>query len=870
MYPMIEEAYISKRKPECLDSIQIKDRRAIISKMLDNRKIPRLLVAPKGYGKKCICELYSRIVFYSKNILWLDCGDPCFIIDLDSGNLVKKINEAEIKPNLMIFDALPNMDESRIKEFSSIVKRFLIQGTEIIINMTPSAFEPYVETEFKGCTILPKEFLIPLAQIDPNEARVVGEDLCNSTLLAPFGIWKSDNFKSCLEEDLSIGNSRMKLLKFVLYLVGSGSNPDLYHVLFTESSKGDFRTLEKSYPHFGIDINNFGFNVQLFDVNDVLSAIEENKNDILKISKCKSWNELICKIATVLAKNKNFKRAEELLKCQLSAYEVESWVIENSDEYISSLAFQEHLDILKKIEASKNRYVNTILLLMLIDYYCLCNFDKVRETAYKLSKPEVKSHLTRALGLCFRSRTENDNYRDAILFNILELTEKDDFGKNYPYDSELLFDKSEIAELCNFLILMEDNFDGAITFLLEKLEDSNKISSIFCLCACWLCDEFCNIYDGDNLVKDVRTNKKIDWDLRKELILSLFSSLMSIDSVYVNDSLSKLLFMVCSSKIFEIGSRHQDFAVRIDNPSFEVMIKQFIKKMTNLRESIATEEGFDQELYSGESNYTNAKQARNLILQRSLNKKLSINLFGSFTISKGSMTLSRGIYSMRKPMIAIAVLALKKGYEVTREELISILWAKSKSSDTCKRRNYYNVISRVKDILGHFGSVNSILHKTRGGYFLDDDNVYCDLDDFHEICSALLFSKDLSKTWKSLFNRISSNFSSRLLTNINGCEYIDEKREEYASQLLDCISTGSERLLEEGHARGALWLMRQANCMDKSREDVYMNMMKCQMSLNQRSEAISTYFQCKSNMNRIFGLHPSREVESLYRQVLEK
>ncbi len=77
-----------------------------------------------------------------------------------------------------------------------------------------------------------------------------------------------------------------------------------------------------------------------------------------------------------------------------------------------------------------------------------------------------------------------------------------------------------------------------------------------------------------------------------------------------------------------------------------------------------------------------------------------------------------------------------------------------------------------------------------------------------------------------------------------------------------------ELYLERDDPCSALVFARRALVVDPTREDLYQATLRCQIAAGQRSAAVETFVQCKTQLAEELGLDPSAETVALYQQIL--
>lgn len=245
---------------------------------------------------------------------------------------------------------------------------------------------------------------------------------------------------------------------------------------------------------------------------------------------------------------------------------------------------------------------------------------------------------------------------------------------------------------------------------------------------------------------------------------------------------------------------------------------------------------------------------------------LKIKLFGGFDIFVGDGGEEPRLLTRNKSKVALAMLVLSKGREVSKERMTEALWPASRFES--RQRNFYVVWSDLRRAL----TVDSgcpYLVRTQTGYRVDRRYVSSDLDDFDQLCHDLLFGSDDMAAWQEMFDKASGDYAEDLLPGVCGSDFIDSMRIRCRSQLVDGLVAASTRMGAHGEHRGAIWFAREALRRDPSREDAYISMMESQLNSDQRGAALETYFDCRRQLSDQLGIDPSPRIMSIYRSIIE-
>ncbi len=93
------------------------ERSTLLSKLVQERRRPRLLVAPSGYGKTTVCSQYVKMMFSDSTVFWCDCSSPCFFRDLQNSEMLNHFSNQANGAAICVFDNVPKLVGEDLCEF---------------------------------------------------------------------------------------------------------------------------------------------------------------------------------------------------------------------------------------------------------------------------------------------------------------------------------------------------------------------------------------------------------------------------------------------------------------------------------------------------------------------------------------------------------------------------------------------------------------------------------------------------------------------------------------------------------------------------------------------------------------------------------
>ena len=95
--------------------VSVMSRDRLISMMLQDRGVLRLISAPHGYGKSLLAYEYAQRMFGQAQVVWVDGPSPEFLQALDNGDGLPLGMPQVEAGGLLVIDDLPVLDERRME-----------------------------------------------------------------------------------------------------------------------------------------------------------------------------------------------------------------------------------------------------------------------------------------------------------------------------------------------------------------------------------------------------------------------------------------------------------------------------------------------------------------------------------------------------------------------------------------------------------------------------------------------------------------------------------------------------------------------------------------------------------------------------------
>jgi DNA-binding SARP family transcriptional activator len=248
-----------------------------------------------------------------------------------------------------------------------------------------------------------------------------------------------------------------------------------------------------------------------------------------------------------------------------------------------------------------------------------------------------------------------------------------------------------------------------------------------------------------------------------------------------------------------------------------------------------------------------------------------VRFFGGLEVSIGGRSVREKDWRKRKARLLFAMLVLRRGQDVPREQLFEYLF--SEMSPQRAKNNLYVVWSTMKSVLmgdGSKGSPLPYLEAVGGVCRSVRENIRADVDDFDKLLAAAARHEQAGELADAVqaYEQLSSLYRGELLPGDVYDDWFAELREHYKLTFVNAMLAASAILMNADDPGNALVYARRAIQTDPLREDLYQVALRCQIAAGQRSGAIDTYLQCRAKLAEDLGLDPSTETKALYTQIL--
>lgn len=249
-------------------------------------------------------------------------------------------------------------------------------------------------------------------------------------------------------------------------------------------------------------------------------------------------------------------------------------------------------------------------------------------------------------------------------------------------------------------------------------------------------------------------------------------------------------------------------------------------------------------------------------------QKVFVNMLGSCSISVNDKSISSHSMHSKKIWEVLSYLIINRNNEASQSQLISIIYGDEKNTNPLNALK--TLIHRVRMALDELGVEGKDVITQRGGSYRwnNDYEVVLDVDVFEELVmktQTLSMPKELRlETAKAAFNIYKGDFLPRFALEPWVIPLNAYYRLNYTSIVRELV----ELMTEENLNADIVEVCGQAIAIDPYDEFLYICQLRALINLGEYKTAMERYEKTTNMFYREFGITPSEELKSLYKQIV--
>lgn len=861
-------------------------RKHLLTRLLENRGVVRYISAPKGFGKSTLAYEYADMAFGRDETLWVDCQDPSFLCNLDSGRFpgcyFKDGTPALVTRLLVVFDDLCMLDEERAAVFSDGIDQLLSAGIEVIVNSIP-ANDCLGQMQQDRIYIAARDLLVEQGEI--SEDHPVSSEMMAASLGIPSLIWLSGDATeiACVRGFFSEGlPMEVKLPALAMFLLVEGTLGEVEDIGISVP-QDVCELLARSYPQVGLRIPGDRFHTVEVPVDELLECARG-------VIDAERSREIVDSIVGLLSRKREVSRAIDLIRMVGGEHAVLDWVEEYGYELIDRGFVYEVRTVLSAARSYVIKQRQSLIPLYAWAEYvdgdihgavnlCTCRYSSappVDEPARKALSYLV-SRIFTAESSMWRASTQAKaaGELDASIGCALQC-----MGNGGLSDCPAVREGTEarrcmcamllacaalgFAEACGDEVLpagcideVPDDVIGQDAVFRHVLEADWRTAVESWPASTAPCFRRLLLHMAFRLTMLVGEEYPSD-----ELVSSMMDALVSCME-WERTSLTAAMLFNDLVELFQADactSTQLIPSISVE-PELSSTMSEQIQRIESLFTPISEK---DQEAVEPET-VTPVNQKRTDVFVGGVRVPfMYLRLFGGFEVYlDGELSLWE-MWGARRVRILFCLLAVAKSNEILNKTAAESIWPDCDAKH--RRSNFYSMFSYMRRQAG-MEEFPYIIRSQETCRF----NCNClrtDLADFDEVIRGAISERGDRASRIKQFARIDEIYRGDLFPSEGDLPTFDHMRSWYQGIYVDTMINASARAIEDGDALAGLWFARKAYERGTGREDVYRALMSSQIAAGQRAAAIETFDECRRYLKDEFGVLPSDETVDLYNRAL--
>ncbi len=812
-------------------------RETLVSRMMMDRRLVRLISAPTLMGKTVLAYSYAKLVFSFENVLWLDTAHPCILRDLDNGTISDKLHQVMSPQSLVVFEDVPWFGAVRKQRFAAVCEDLLQYGCEVVVTCVPTN-DPFADNH-QDCLLLTSADLL-FSDAEFEEMRSQGFSDYRTRhpkclLERVPGInddKKGDSIERFLHAQLEHARSPFEgALTVAVTLLESGSIEELSSVLGVPVLSEDLR-ISDLRPYVALREFRNRFSAEGFPVGDVIRAFQPFVKRICENLPDSDSDAFLCRIADALVSHRSFDRASKLLMsaCGPAARAVwlarnQSVLLESGCAFLAFLIFRS----LKRNPASRHPY------LQFGNAFAQCQLgnrsvgvDRLLAVARRRDA-KMKDRLLSATVAALYSNKEPS-----------KLPLGDSFGSACVQARRESKHASPLLSLWNALLEGDTGLEALEAFSSEA--DCTQE---------WLLSAACSLRAARFAYNAAELDER-----EEELLPSFAERVAKAIEVSAAQAVLEVTLAIVSRELelSDMGEFEHSRQSNVYLAQLETRLRSQRSAYERLCETQASAEQQDAGESGEEKNSTSVAAMVSVPL-------LEVRVFGGFEVSIDGNRVESEKFTRLKVRALLTLMVLNAGKDLSCDHLASLLWPDSVSHKA--KRNFYSIFSMLRRSLITPDGTCPYLTKSQCVCRLDAENLRTDVSDLSEICTRMRFGNVTAAESYDVLEALRQIYRGELLPGESAVPAVEAARAQWRNRVVDSLLSASKNFQAKGDLAAALEYAKQASEYDAHREDCYELLMVLQMTCSQRTAAIETFFQYQK-MNAELGLGVSSRIFELY------
>lgn len=246
--------------------------------------------------------------------------------------------------------------------------------------------------------------------------------------------------------------------------------------------------------------------------------------------------------------------------------------------------------------------------------------------------------------------------------------------------------------------------------------------------------------------------------------------------------------------------------------------------------------------------------------------KLHISMLGSFSIRCGQSEITDNDNRSYKIWLLMAYMIYHRNRCVSQDELVNLLWGSEESSNPTNALK--TILHRVRACLDQLypGAGRELILRRSGSYIWNPDiPVALDAEEFDSLCRGFDSISDTDQRIRQQYATLTL-YQGDFLPRMAGESWTVPVRDYFHTLYIQTAQTTLPLLMAQHCTQDIISLCYNAITVEPYNQVFYQYLMRCLLLQGHHKKAVSLYQELSQTLYDCFGILPSDETRSIYRE----
>ena len=248
---------------------------------------------------------------------------------------------------------------------------------------------------------------------------------------------------------------------------------------------------------------------------------------------------------------------------------------------------------------------------------------------------------------------------------------------------------------------------------------------------------------------------------------------------------------------------------------------------------------------------------------------IQIQMFGEFALRNGSACVSDSGSRSKKAWLLLAYMIYHRSRTITSQEYMNLLWGEEERSANPLNalKTMFHRIRNSLDLLGNGLGHQLVIRRGATYAWNPEVSIILDIDEFERLCKAggeARREEERIQLWQEACRFYQGDFLSKLSSELWVVPIAAYYHNLYVQTVLSLLPLLEQR----GRWQDVAELCRIAIEREPYQEEFYSYRMKALLQMKNQREAAMVYEEMSDLFLAAFGVMPSDEIRTLYREAL--